>query len=343
MKKLFILFISVLVNVNLVSVPVHAQDKDPFMTRTFPASSIRAVEATTSGGSITVNGDAGSEAVVEVYVSGNKWSKEHIKEVLEDNYTIDIKVENGNLYAVAKSKNRITNWNQQGLSISFKISIPKQVNNNLQTSGGSIHISGLSGTQNFKTSGGSLTVESVSGKIAGVTSGGSITVSNSSDNIDLKTSGGSITARDCSGKINLKTSGGSVKMSHLDGIIDASTSGGSITADDVSGTLRTGTSGGSVKLNGISGSVDAKTSGGSMTVEMESVSDYVKLSNSGNINMSLPAGKGFNLKVRANNIETSGLKDFRGNVESRSMDGTIGNGGPEIDVRTSQRASLTVR
>jgi hypothetical protein len=341
MKTLSVLLVSVLLNANLFAVRANEQQKDPFMTRTFAAASIRAVEATTSGGSITVSGDAGSQATVEVFVSGNKMSEEEIKQVLEENYAIDVKVEGGKLCVVAKSINRITNWNKQGLSISFKISVPKQVNSNLQTSGGSIRIAGLSGAQDFKTSGGSLTVENVSGNIVGKTSGGSINVSDANDVIHLTTSGGSITAKDCNGKINLKTSGGSIKMSHLDGVIDASTSGGSISADDVSGTLKTGTAGGSVKLTGISGSVDAKTSGGSMNVEMELVSDYVKLSNSGNTNLSLPAGKGYTLKVRANKIETSGLKDFRGNVESRSMEGTVGNGGPEIDVKTSQRASLS--
>ena len=343
MKKINLLLVSVLLSANLFTARSNEQQRTPFMTHSFSASSIRAVEAATSGGSITVNGDAGSEAIVEVYVSRENWSAERVKQTIEENYTIDIKVEGGKLYAVAKSKNRIANWNQLGLSISFKISVPKQVASNLSTSGGSIHIAHLTGSQDFKTSGGSLTIEHVSGKIAGTTSGGSITVSNSSDNIDLKTSGGSIKANDCSGKINLKTSGGSVKMDNLSGNIDASTSGGSITANDVNGTLKAGTTGGSVRLNGISGSVDAKTSGGSMTVDMEAVSDYVKLSNSGSTHLSLPSGKGYNLKVRGNKVETSGMKDFRGNIESRSIEGTVGAGGTEIDVRTSQRASLTFK
>ena len=343
MKTVFTLFISALLNANLFTACAGDQANDPYLIRTFPASSIRTVEASTSGGSITLNGDAGSEAVVEVYVSRGNWSAEKIRQTLEENYTIDIKVEGGKLYAEAKPKSKITNWNQLGVSVSFKISVPKQVNSNLRTSGGSISMSHLSGSQDFKTSGGSLSVENVSGDIVGRTSGGSITVTNSYDNIDLKTSGGSITAKDCSGKINLKTSGGSIKLSYLEGNIDAFTSGGSITANDIKGMLKTGTSGGSVNLNSIYGSVDAKTSGGSMTVEMQSVNDDIKLSNSGNLNLTLPANNGYNLKVKANKIETSGLKDFRGNMESRSMEGTVGNGGPEITVNTSQRASLSFR
>ena len=341
MKNLFILMLGVFMNANLIT--VNAQQKDLYMARNFPASTISAVEASTSGGSITVSGDAGSQAIVEVFASRDRWSAEQIKQAVEENYTIDIKVVSGKLTAEVKQKNKISNWNQQGVSISLKISVPRQVDSNLQTSGGSIHISNLTGSQDFRTSGGSLTVENVSGNIVGRTSGGSITVSNSSDNIDLTTSGGSITAKDCNGKINLKTSGGSIKMTNLDGDIQANTSGGSITADAVRGSLNAKTSGGSVNLKETSGNVEAKTSGGSMTVEMLAVNEFVKLSSTGSINLTMPANKGYNLKVKANKIETSGMKDFRGNIESRNMDGTIGNGGTQVDLNTSGRVNLTFK
>jgi len=76
---------------------------------------------------------------------------------------------------------------------------------------------------------------------------------------------------------------------------------------------------------------------------LEAVSDYVKLTNSGNTTLSVPAEKGYNLKVKANKIDTSGLKDYRGNIDSRNMEGTIGNGGPEIEIKTSQKANVTFR
>ena len=342
MKKLFVLFVSVLLNVNFFTAQANTQEKDLVITRTFSASSIKEVEAVTSGGSLTLTGDADSKAIVEVCVSGNNWSSEKIKQTLKENYTIDIKVENGKLYAVAKQNKSITNWNMQGLSISFKIIVPKQVNSNLMTSGGSIRIANLSGSQNFKTSGGSLKVENVSGDISGKTSGGSITVTGSKDNINMATSGGSITVEDCDGNIDLKTSGGSLRMSKLVGNIDAKTSGGSIHASDIKGTLRTGTSGGSVRLSDISGNLEVYTSGGSMDVKMKSVSDYVKVSNSGNINLTLPAGTGYNLKVKGNKVETSGLKDFRGDIETKKVEGTIGNGNSEINVKSSQRVHLSI-
>jgi len=305
---------------------------------------MKAVEVSTSGGSIGVNGHAGSEAVVEVIVSSNNlrgnWSNERIKQTLEENYILDIRFESGILYAVAKPLSRTSNLGRSGLNIAFKISVPRQVNTNLRTSGGSIRINNLHGVQNFTTSGGSLTVGNVSGKITGKTSGGSITVTDSGDDIDLKTSGGSITAKDCDGKINLSTSGGSLRMDNLSGNVNATTSGGSVTANNVRGTLKTGTSGGSIRINGLSGNVDAYTSGGSMTVDMKSVSEYVKLSNSGNLNLNLPSGNGYNLKARAQKIETSGLKDFHGSMDSKNLEGTVSKGGAQIELKSSNRITL---
>ena len=343
MKKTLVLFVSLLLCANLYVNNAFGQGKIPTVTRNFSASSIKGVDVSTSGGSITVNGHTGSEAVVEVFASPNNlrgnWSDERIKQTLDENYILDIKLEGGVLYALAKPKNNM-NWTRAGLSIAFVISVPQQVNSNLRTSGGSIKINNLSGIQDFSTSGGSLTLGHLSGKITGKTSGGSITLTDSGDDIDLKTSGGSITARDCRGNISLKTSGGSLKMDNLDGNIQATTSGGSITANKIKGSLKTGTSGGSVRLNGISGNVDAHTSGGSMTVDMESVSEYIKLSNSGNLSLSLPSGKGYNLKARASKIETSGLKDFSGSMDNKSIDGTVGRGGPQVELKSSNRISL---
>jgi len=342
MKKLFVLFAGVLLNVLIFTAFAGEQDRSPYMTRTFPASSIKDVDAQTSGGSLTLTGDADSKATVEVYVSRSDWSAEKIKQTIEENYTLEIKVENGKLYVSAKQKGSFMNWNSGGLSISFKISVPKQVNSNMQTSGGSISISNLSGSQNFKTSGGSLAVDNLTGDILGATSGGSISVSNSKDNIDLKTSGGSINAKDCSGKISLKTSGGSLSLKNLSGDVDAATSGGSISASNIKGTLKAGTSGGSIRADDISGNIESYTSGGNMDVKMTSVTEYVKLSNNGGLNLSLPAGKGYNLSIKANKVEASEMKNFQGIIEDSKIEGTVGNGGPEINVKSSQRVNLSI-
>lgn len=299
------------------STELTAQEKAPFMTRTFPASSIQAVETNTLGGDHAITGDVVSEASVEVWISHDNWSYEKIKQTLEANYTIDIRVENGTLYVTAKPKDRLSDWNQNGVNISFVIVVPKQVSSNSQSVGGNFFIRNLSGTQKFNNVGGSLTVENVSGKIDASTVGGSITVTGSKDSIDLNTVGSSIVVKDCSGKINI------------------SNTGGGITANGIKGALKIGAMNGDVKLDNISGKVDAGAFNGNLDVKMTSVTDSVRLSNNGNISLSLPAGKGYNLHAKGNKVETIGLKDFHGTQESDNIDGTAGKGGAEISVTSS--------
>ena len=306
-------------------------DKQEYVsTRTFDASLIKEVDANIYGGNVTVNGETGSMATVELNVvngvHNKNWSSEKIKKLFEENYTLDIQVEKGKLSVVTKRKDRNNDWDPHELFIKFRINVPQQVNSNVMTYAGGIGIYNLTGgSQDFTTLGGMLVVENVSGNINGRTTGGNIVVKNAHDHIRLATSGGSVTANDCSGNIYLGTAGGSIKLDNLSGNIDAATSGCSM------------------NLNNISGSIDARTSGGSMTVTMVSVSEYVKLSNNGNITLTLPSNKGYYLNVKGNKIETSGLKGFHGDKDNYRLEGTVDSGGSKIDVLTSQRVNLSFK
>ena len=320
MKKLFVLFVSILLNTSFLAVFAIGQEKETYMTRTFPASSIKTVETNTLGGSVAITGNAGSKAVVEVYISHEGWSAERAKQIFEANYKLDIKVENEKLYVEVNPKENMKGGKENTVDISIKISAPKQATTNLKTVGGSISLRDLSGTQNFNTVGGSLTITNVSGNIDGATTGGSINVTNSGNSIDLKTTGGSIVVADCNGNITL------------------SNVGGNTVANGIKGTLKINSMAGSVKLYDISGSVEAGAFNGAMDVKMTSVSDFVKLSSAGNISLSLPAGKGYNLYAKGKEVETTGLKDFQGTKESDKIEGIVGKGGPEISITSSMES-----
>jgi hypothetical protein len=96
---------------------VSAQDKtdQPYMVKSSPASSIKSLEAETSGGHISVTGGTGSEAKVEVYIqssNGNKnLSKEEIQKKLNEDYELSVTVTGSTLKAIAKRKNNKNNWN----------------------------------------------------------------------------------------------------------------------------------------------------------------------------------------------------------------------------------------
>lgn len=333
-----------------MAVSVNAQSKtgkEPYMAQSFANASIKDVDVKTSGGSISVEGVNPSEARVEVYVNGNNsddLSKEDIKRRLEESYDLNISLRNNTITAIARSKERNMNW-KKSLSISFKVFAPKNINTKLATSGGSISLADLSGSQDFTTSGGSLHVDNLSGNVKGRTSGGSIHAANSKDDIDLSTSGGSIHAENCNGKLNLSTSGGSIDLSDLKGNINANTSGGSINGNDIEGELSTSTSGGSVRLNDLACSLDASTSSGSVDVSVKELGRYIKISNSGgNVNLVIPAKKGIDLKLSGQRISTPALSNFNGSMDKNEVEGKMNGGGIPVTVKAEGgRVNLSIR
>ncbi|HEX5026583.1 MAG TPA: hypothetical protein VFV68_14990, partial [Agriterribacter sp.] len=289
-----------------------------------------------------------SEARIEVYVQSNQGnntlSNEEIKQRLNEDYQLDIAVNNNELTAIAKVKNKNMNW-KKALSISFKVFVTNSIDTKLSTSGGSISLDHLSGNQHFRTSGGSLHVNDISGNIDGRTSGGSITLNNSSGEIDLATSGGSITSTDSKGDIKLHTSGGSLTLNDLKGKIDAATSGGSVKGEDIKGELIAHTSGGSINLKGLACSVETSTSGGNIAVEIVKLGEYTKIENSGgNIALEIPGGVGVNLDLHGNRINASQLTNFSGTKDDDRISGTLNGGGVPVNVRAgSGKISLTLK
>jgi hypothetical protein len=335
MKKFLLLPVLACQMIGLNAQAKH--DQEPFLTKTL-STSIKNVEAQTSGGSIAVSGIS-SNARIEVYISSNNMkdnlSKEEIQKRLDEKYDLKVEAANNKLTAIAKPKENMKDW-KNGLSISFKIYVPQNVSTDLVTSGGSIQLSNLSGNQKFATSGGNLSVNGVSGKVNGKTSGGNIHLENSKDDIDLATSGGGIYAKNAEGKLKLTTSGGSLELIGLKGTIKAMTSGGSVSGKDIQGELVATTSGGNIEFSNLSCSLDVATSGGNIQVSMKGLGKYVKIVNSaGNIDLELPKGKGFDLNLEGSKIKTDQLGNFNGKMGEEKVQGKLNGGGIPVTVKSS--------
>jgi DUF4097 and DUF4098 domain-containing protein YvlB len=328
MKKIALIF-----PLALIAFTLSAQ-RTLYLSKPLSKEMIKEVEVKTTGGGIALKGGFVQDARIEVYVSSNgreiNWSKAEIQAKLDQDYDLSLVVENNKLRAIAKPKERNMNW-RRALNISFDIYVPQNVSSDLSTSGGSISLDNLTGTEEFRTSGGSLTVGNLSGRIFGKTSGGSIHVSDSREDIDLGTSGGSIDATNCTGKIRLNTSGGSLSLQGLKGNIQATTSGGSVNGKEISGELVTSTSGGSVDLYALSCSLEASTSGGSITAELKDLGKYVRLHNSGgNIDLQLPRDKGYDLRLYGGRINTETFSGFSGTIKEKRIEGVLHGGGVEV-------------
>jgi hypothetical protein len=331
MKKYLILLLA-----TAICVTSNAQ-KTPYLTQTFSSQNISSVVSKTSGGNISVTAVSPAESRVEVFVTQNgnhknKLSDDEIKSKIEQDYDLDVSVNNGTLTATAKSKNNNTNW-KNSLSFSFKIYVTQKVSTRLETSGGNIDLTGLSGDQDFKTSGGNLDLNSLSGNIKGKTSGGNISFKNCNNELDLSTSGGNIFGENAEGHIHASTSGGSVELNNSKGTIDLSTSGGNVKCESIEGELLAQTSGGNVSLQKLGCSVKASTSGGNMDVSILHPGKYISLKNSaGQVRLTLPNNTGLDLKLNARKISTQNLQNFSGTNSSEEIDGTVNGGGIPVTV-----------
>src|ERR1035438_1282959 len=174
----------------------------------------------------------------------------------------------------------------------------------------------------------------------------------------LATSNGAIRIADGAGPARLKTSNGHVEVSRLKGTLNAETSNGAVEVH---------TSNGHIRAEGIRGALEATTSNNSIHAVLEKVDGGVRLqSSNGGIDLSLPpnaqsavrahtsnSGITLDLTGKSNAALSGGTNnasistDFemrlRGEISKHHIEGAIGNGGPLIDLSTSNGQIRIVR
>jgi hypothetical protein len=160
----------------------------------------------------------------------------------------------------------------------------------MSTSGGNVRAGDVQGDGELRTSGGDITIGNVNGELDISTSGGNIDVKNVGKSLHASTSGGDISIGDVGGEANVSTSGGNIEMGKVSGKASMHTSGGDVGLRGASGSVKASTSGGDMRLENVSGSIDASTSGGEIEAELyPSGTGRSKLSSSGGtVKISIP-------------------------------------------------------
>ncbi len=334
MKKIALLLMS---GLGAFAAIAQSPETQPYLQKTFPRASVKAIEAETSGGNIDVYGQASGDARVEVYVWADNGrnrdiSKDELQKRLEDQYDLNVSIDGDKIVASAKQKRGWDNGWKKGVSVSFKIYTPEAVSSHVRTSGGNIVMKDLKGSEDFRTSGGNLNVDHLSGTIRGRTSGGNVDVNDSQDEIDLGTSGGNMVAQRCEGRIQLSTSGGNVELRSVKGNIRATTSGGQVDGGQITGELDAHTSGGNIDLRDLAATLSASTSGGNIHVNFLSTKSVDLSNSSGSITLELPQGQGMDLRITGERVHSTAMSNFKGDVDERHIDGTLNGGGIPVKV-----------
>ncbi|MCX6588350.1 MAG: DUF4097 family beta strand repeat-containing protein [Acidobacteria bacterium] len=191
----------------------------------------------------------------------------------------------------------------------FTIRVPRRnAIEQLVTSNGAVRLEGLEGPGRVQTSNGAIRV----GQHLGA--------------LDLSTSNGAIDIGGVTGPVTARTSNGRVSVEDLKGGLDAATANGSITATlletPAEGPLRFATTNGSVTLK----------------LRQAPRSDLRVQTSNGAVTVRLPEAT--NARVRLGTSNAAITNEFplagSGGVATRTrVDGKIGNGGPLVDIQTS--------
>ena len=275
--------------------------------KTFDLDGVERIVVHTQGGTINVEGESRSDAIVRVdQIFRNASEREADK--LESEIESTFEIQGDTLHVEFKRDQ--SSWGGWSLfggkpSVNFNISIEtaKGIDVELRTSGGGINVSNLDGKVNARTSGGGMKFHDIGGPL------------------DAHTSGGSIEARRIEANAKLGTSGGRISVSSISGSAELNTSGGSISADDLRGPLSAKTSGGSISASfteGISSDTRLKTSGGSITAK-------------------LPSDNSFYLDARTSGggVRTEFPITLKGEIKRSAAEGPVNGGGPTLELKTS--------
>ncbi|MBI4907144.1 MAG: DUF4097 family beta strand repeat protein [Acidobacteria bacterium] len=158
----------------------------------------------------------------------------------------------------------------------------------------------------------------------------------------VRTSNGGIKTERCQGDYELTTSNGTIDLADLQGGATARTSNGAIRANGLRGFFEGQTSNGSIDVRiaeAVGKQVRAVTSNGKIVLAIESHKDAdVKATTSnGSITVKLPSDTRAQLRAHTSNSSIS--SDFSvtttGNISKHHLEGTIGSGGPLVDLSTS--------
>jgi hypothetical protein len=181
--------------------------------------------------------------------------------------------------------------------------------------------------EDVASSNGSIRADDINGNAHLTTSNGSIHLGKINGNVDAHSSNGSIEVQDVKGDVNFSTSNGSVHADNVVGAFEAETSNGGIRAR-----LHDTPSGHAIRLNTSNGDID-------LQVDSLRQNDVIASTSNGPITVRMPAGVGASLHASTNS-NGSVRSDFDvlihpGELSKHRMEGTIGGGGPKIDLTTS--------
>jgi hypothetical protein len=164
----------------------------------------------------------------------------------------------------------------------------------------------------------------------------------------IQTSNGALSVENLEGSARLRTSNGRVQLRRFNGDLEATTSNGRIDISDFTGSAVLRTSNGGIAVEGVRGVLDARTSNGGIQAGVANLDQSRPLrleTSNGGITLRLPPDINANLRARTSNasIDCDFPLTARGPQSKTHVEGAIGDGGPLIQLDTSNGGIRVLR
>jgi DUF4097 and DUF4098 domain-containing protein YvlB len=258
------------------------------MDRTFDVGRSPQLSIDNFSGSITVRAGEGNQIRVRATKRAPRRSD-------LDRIEVDIQPRAGGFAIVTRNPNRL-----MIASVRLEVTVPADTSFDVDTSSGSVEVSGLNG-------------------------GGK-----------AETSSGRVTARDLSGTVSLHTSSGGMSVSTFEGDLKVHVSSGSINVAEMTGDLDAHTSSGSIDVEGAKGWVRLETSSGSIDYTGSPAGDCSFRTGSGSIDLRLPSELDARVDLHTGSGSIRVNYPLEGEQGKNDVRGVIGSGEDvSINARTS--------
>lgn len=183
----------------------------------------------------------------------------------------------------------------------------------------------------------------------------------------ITSSNGAIRVESIEGTTHLRTSNGGVNATRLTGTLEVQTSNGAVEISDVTGDTTVRSSNGTIRADIRKGRFGATTSNGSITarlmepdsspVRLESSNGHIELTmnaarevhastSNSSITVRMPSSAGASLNAHTSNASITCDFDVNvhaGSISKHHLEGTIGSGGPLLDLGTSNGSIKLLR
>jgi DUF4097 and DUF4098 domain-containing protein YvlB len=211
---------------------------------------------------------------------------------------------------------------KRAATVSYEVQVPPNLQVEISTDSGAASVRGVSGPVRVRTQSSAIELAALTGPVSATTESGAVSADDLSGGLTVTTSSSGVTARRIASSLQVRTQSGEV---------DAELSGNG----DVD--VETGSS--AIKVRGLKGGFIANTQSGRVTVDGMPQQPWTVNTGSSSVELALPSGAGLSIDAesRSGDITIEGAR-LKGAADKHKVQGTVGEGGPLLLIRTGSGA-----